>query len=750
MGKSIDLLILPLARTAGQEQPDVMGLFVAPPGKKAVRSRKRDRLILHLYLDGNAPLPPDQIDQILMNLAKTYFNTAGSVSSALRAAAEALNQYLLDRNIRNASTGRQAVGYLTQIVLRDENISLAQSGLSHAFFITSKSADHIHDVSLAGNGLGLSKTTQLRFSQVQMQVNDALVISIQHPPSWNREALQSFQGQGPEGLRRKLLSRSGADLDSFMVHAQSGSGELRLLRPARGPKPIPAPIPAAAITQEAVSEISPSAEEPTGGEPDDSTGMTGGVPPEETNIEEIDSESAVLAGETASAAVISQVPYENTTAQQPASEVSTGTGLGQQLINFFLKLYVGLITFLRGILPDSGIFALPPSTMAFTAIAVPLTIVAVAVYVYFQRGREAQYNLHITSAVEAAQIAESKTDPLEQRLAWQTTLLHVNNAEIYMSTTESQELRLQAQGIVDNLDVVERLDFRPAFVEPLDESAQIIRLISRDDALYLLNGADGVVARAILTDEGFVIDTTFQCGPGPYGGFIIGSIVDIAAMPTGNDSGATILGIDANGNLLHCIPGGIPEAFPMEPPDIHWGNPTKIAVDSNNLYVLDPQTNAVWIYRGMDVTESPRLFFDQQIPPLGDAVDLAVNQNDLYILHEDGHLTTCVYGALATSPTRCNDPEILTDPRPGRQSGPFIDDAIFSQIQFSPPPEPAIYLLDPLAQSIYRFSVRLTLDRQFRSKESLGEEPGTAFFVNRGDHAIYMAVGNQVYYAPLP
>jgi hypothetical protein len=319
-----------------------------------------------------------------------------------------------------------------------------------------------------------------------------------------------------------------------------------------------------------------------------------------------------------------------------------------------------------------------------------------------------------------------------------------------MNSDESQELRLQAQGVVDTLDVVERLDFRPAIIDQLDETTQIIRLIARDDGLYMLNGTDGVVGRAVLTDEGYLLDTTFQCGPGPYGGFIIGSLVDIAAMPPGNELKATILGIDANGNLLHCIPGEIPVATPLEPPDINWGSPTKITVDGNDLYVLDPQTNAVWIYRGMDVSQAPRLFFDQQIPPLGDAIDLTVNQNDLYLLHEDGHLTSCVYGALSISPTRCKNPEIYTDPRPGRHSGPFIEDAFFSQIQFSPPPEPSIYMLDPLSQAIYRFSVLLTLDRQFRSKEPLVEFPASAFTVNRNNHAIFMAVGNQVYYAPLP
>lgn len=751
MGDSIDLLILPLARTAGQEQPSVMGLYVAPPPKKAARFRNRDRLMMHLYLDGNAPLPPDQVDQILGNLAKTYFKTAGTVTTALRAAAENLNQYLLDRNIRNSSTGRQSVGYLTQIVLRENRISVAQSGLTHAFLITSAVVEQIHDLSLAGNGLGLSRNTHLHFTQQEFQTNDALVVSIQAPHSWTLDTLQSFQGQGPESLRRKLLSRAGADLDSFLVHAQNGTGELRLLRPVKAPKPIPTPLPAATVIQDSEREPSSSGDLQSGGDVIQINEETGTEQPSKRSLEESADRDMTPAQKMAGAVVVSQTSETGQSSiGSPIVEDAPGRDFGQSIASAFAKIYLGFVTFLKGILPDSGIFTLPPSTMAFTAIVVPVTIVAVAAFVYFQRGREAQYNIHIGAAQEAAQQAEIKTEPLEQRLAWQTTLLHLDNAEIYMSTDESQELRIQAQGIVDTLDVIERLDFRPIINDQLDESTNITRLIARSDGIYMLNGTEGVVGRAVLTDEGYVIDTTFQCGPGPYGGFIIGSLVDIAAMPSGSDSKATILGLDANGNLLRCIPGEIPDATPLEPPDINWGSPTKLAVDSNDLYVLDPQTNAVWIYRGMDVSQSPRLFFDQQIPSLGNAIDIAVNQNDLYLLHEDGHLTTCVYGALAASPTRCNDPEIFTDPRPGRQSGPYVEDASFSQIQFSPPPEPSIYMLDPLTQAIYRFSVRLTYDRQFRPNDPLGEIPASAFFVNRSDHAIYMAVGNQVYYAPLP
>ncbi len=753
MGDSFDLLILPLVRSGGKELPSISGLYVATPPRKVARFRKRDRLVLHLYLDGNAPLPPEQVDQLLANLASSYYKTAGTVTKALRSSAESLNQYLLDRNVKNSSTGRQAVGHLTQIVLREKRLSLAQSGLSHAFLLTSTSNEHIQDLQLAGNGLGLSRTTELRYTQLDLQENDAVIISIQAPSNWSPDILSQLQGQGPESLRRKLLTNASAELNAFLLHAQSGSGEFRLLRPAKKPRPAPIPVIPIPETTEVIGEQEAAAPPELGDEsiPDQTQPLQPAQTEEQPEAaDEVEKTSPIPAAVAVTASAEAQSASQPPP-QAPIEAPNTEPILsGRKATGFLLKIYAGIVAFFRGILPDAGIFTLPPSTMAFTAIAVPLVIVAVAAVVYFQRGREAQFNIHITSALQAAQLAETKTEPNEQRLAWETTLIHLDNAEIFLTTEESENLRQKAQVIVDDLNAIDRLDFRPAIVDQLDESAQIIRIVTREDAIYMLNAADGVVERAILTNEGYTLDTTFQCGPGPYGGYIVGALVDIESMPFGNDIQAAIVGIDANGNLLYCIPGATPLASPMEPPDINWGTPQGFTIDGNDLYILDPQINAIWIYRGMDVSQAPRLFFDQQIPPMQDVIDIAVNQNDLYLLHEDGHLTTCVYSALSTSPTRCKIPEIFTDPRPGRPSGPIIEDAFFSEIQFSPPPEPTIYMLDPTSNAIYRFSVRLTLDRQFRSSENLPKGTTSAFTVNRNNRTIFLAIGNQVYYAPLP
>jgi hypothetical protein len=120
------------------------------------------------------------------------------------------------------------------------------------------------------------------------------------------------------------------------------------------------------------------------------------------------------------------------------------------------------------------------------------------------------------------------------------------------------------------------------------------------------------------------------------------------------------------------------------------------------------------------------------------------------MLHVDGHLTTCVFSALSEAPTRCDEPASYIDHRPGRSSGPLIQGAYFTEIKYVQPPDPSIYMLEPRSRAIYHFSVRLNLQRQYRSTETLPKGPATAFTISQGNRTVFMAISNQVFYANLP
>ena len=130
--------------------------------------------------------------------------------------------------------------------------------------------------------------------------------------------------------------------------------------------------------------------------------------------------------------------------------------------------------------------------------------------------------------------------------------------------------------------------------------------------------------------------------------------MDILALPGLNSINATLLGIDADGNLLYCAPGLVAQPIPLPPPDTNWGRVTAFTLDSGNLYVLDSPARAVWVYNGKDGTfiDRPYFFFGQQTPTQ-DVIDIIVSGDELYMLHADGHLSNCSYSRLVSNSSQC-------------------------------------------------------------------------------------------------
>jgi hypothetical protein len=252
---------------------------------------------------------------------------------------------------------------------------------------------------------------------------------------------------------------------------------------------------------------------------------------------------------------------------------------------------------------------------------------------------------------------------------------------------------------------------------------------------------------------GYQLDDDFACGPGPYGDFIVSELVDLALLPRGNELDADILAMDSNGNVIYCTQGERPLARQLTAPDSAWGSPRALRVENGNLYILDPVTNAVWIYFGEEQTysyaEEPRFFFGAEVPSLRRMLDLEMNGDDLYLISEDGHMALCQFSEDLEEPTTCEAPAEFSDARPGRQNGETIADANFAQMQVSDPPQPALYMLDPVARAMYRFSLNLNLDVVFQSSTELPEGLVTAFAVTP-NRAILLAFENDIYIGFLP
>ena len=417
--------------------------------------------------------------------------------------------------------------------------------------------------------------------------------------------------------------------------------------------------------------------------------------------------------------------------------------LGEKFRNFIPRL-----------LPNtSGGDNNPASTsmMFFIAVLIPLMVVTLASVVYLRYGRSEQYDAYLRQAQETRNQAVSLTNPIEQRTAWENVLQSLDQAEAHRETTETVTLQQEAIQNLDQLLGFTRMQFNVAFSSK--PGIDISRMAANENELFLLNAATGDVLRAIPTGggRGFELDTSFNCKPGVYGSYTVGPLVDILALPGLNSLNATMLGIDASGNLLYCGAGKVGQAAPLPLPDTNWGRVTGFFLDNGKLYILDAPSRAVWVYNGRDGTfvDSPYFFFGQQTPTQ-DVIDIIVSGDLLYMLHSDGRLSSCSYSP-GNSNTQCIDPIPMINPFPAYQDTNLFGISHFTQMLFAAPPDQSILLLETDTQTVMRFAPR-SLELQNQIRPSVGAAnpvpsgPITAVTVS-SNHVLYLALNGQVYFA---
>jgi hypothetical protein len=389
--------------------------------------------------------------------------------------------------------------------------------------------------------------------------------------------------------------------------------------------------------------------------------------------------------------------------------------------------------------------------MMFIALLVPLAVVTIASVVYFRYGRSVEYEQYLVQAREARTQAISLNDKAAQREAWQRELFYLDKAEASNETSDTRTLRQEAQSQLDKLQAITRLQFQPVLSSGV--GIQIARLAAGENDLYLLDPQRGSIMHIALTDSGFQRDSAFTCNPGSYNQYTVGPLVDIRALLDVNTFNATVIGIDAAGTLLYCAPGQVAQAIPLPPPDTNWGRVKAFTLDGGNLYVLDAQSHAVWVYVGKDgsFVDRPYFFFGGQIPELADAIDLAVNNDDLYILHSDGHVSTCSYSHIQTVPTRCVDPAPMVNPFPAYRDTDLFSEAHFTEMMFTPAPDSALLLLDADSQGVFRFTPRsLELQSQLRplaGRDNPLPQGIVGAMTVSPNHVLYFALQDNLYFA---
>jgi hypothetical protein len=393
-----------------------------------------------------------------------------------------------------------------------------------------------------------------------------------------------------------------------------------------------------------------------------------------------------------------------------------------------------------------------PLTRVLIAVLVPLLLVFVSAMIFFNRGESHHYEYYLAQAKASISNAAAMQTKDLQREGWEQALLWLDQAADYQDSAEVKDLRLHAQQALDELDGARRLQYRLALSPSVYSGLDIGAIVSLNTSLYILDRNSGAVRLFNLKSNGYQMDQSFQCSPGTYNGISVGALRDVISIPINNPAKAPILAIDATGTLIYCSPGEQPTAVRLQAPQTAWTDLQAIAFDSNRLYVLDSANKNLWVYRGFtsNFDVEPMLLIDEDRLDLSQAIDVEANGEEFYVLHEDGHSSYCLNPGYA-GVNHCNEPYSYADAGTGAEPLDFSK-LKFSRFAFSSPPDPAIYFLEPGRAEIYQFSIRLNLNKVFRSassEASLPRKEATAFYV-APDRRVFLAFGDRLYYAIMP
>ncbi len=812
--------------SGGRLSPDEPpGFATITPPRKAARGREKDTLILCLSLKAREALPAESYDALMELAAATFFGSPGSVTAALRQALAAVNQKLLDDNLAGgqATGGAPAQAGLLGAALRGADFYAVQSG--PGLLLVGRPTGHERFPQTVTRALGQSNTLEASYFHTTVSAGDYLCFSNVPARGWTDIALVGLGNLAglPEVVER-LRESAGTDAAALIIRLEAaaipaapgipiapaespapstpparrsgpaaaprqspaprsraaGLAEFFRLKPRRAPAPEPAPADAGVDANGGipVTVEAGAAPEVFWGAPHPPSQPAAPAEPEPLpNLPDFLAERA-----PASAPQPSAAPRQRASA--PSAETSTPPhaptpsraspfqrlfrGLGRSIGVTIAEAIRGLRVLIARTLPEGamqreGMFVVPTSVQIGIALLIPVVIVGVSVWLYLENGRDEQYAAALTEAQWAVARGRAAGDVEAARPHWEAAIEWLAQAEaLRPNQAEVSILRQEAQGYLDELDWVTRLDFQPLLLAGLGSGTRLTHLVLVGQDVYLLDQGHNRVLRLTpnaasqTTAGGYTLDSTYQCAGGQtLRDITVGDLIDIALVPgptviAGDTtlSGDVVVALDSLGALLYCTPGlAQPYASYLAAPEIGWVRPTAVELYADRLYVLDPGTSNIWQYQasGGAFTSAPDRYFTSVAYDFGDAIEFAIAGGDIFILRRDGRAAHCTRAQAGAAPT-CAAAAQYIDSRPGRAVGDRLAGVSRPMaLAYDAPPEPSLYLLDGDTSALYQLSLKLVLVRQYRPYFPLagpitaaGLDPAKRFFVAAGDN-VYVA-----------
>lgn len=599
----------------------VPGILAQSPPSKAARGRERDFLFVHLVLTGQVAETAELTQDLLDAISRRFYRETGSVTAALRHAAQEANDLLLRFNLSGTAPNR--LGAVSCAVLRGGELFVVQAGeslvlLGHNFGVE-RLPPHTPDrVTPLGQTAGLD----MRYFHQRLQTGDMMLLAdprISHLPS------QTLQ---------PALVDTTVELGLAELKAAIGTDSARVLL--------------IEFTDEAPASLPEAVQRPRKGD------SVLNAPPkplpqrESSAAPQVDAAQRRPQPERPFRNFINRaVPQNPEDLETTARRATAGAAMGLS------RATGGLAAVLQRIRPAPAADEPPNAWVmpALIAVFIPLLVAVVVVGVYLQRGQVREFSAIRQDIIQTLTLAEEAGDQKEvARQHYQEALVLVAEAEqIRTGDAEIGRLRQQATEALDRLDGITRLNAHPLYT--YNEQTTLKAVVLQDGfngGIYTLDTTGNVYRHE--TDESYTTlaapEPALLVFPGQaVSSHVAGTVVDILWRPQGNAVSRDGLAmLDSAGALVTFYPNfSDTRALPLDLSS-EWQLPVGMTTYDERLYVLDAGAGRIWKYfpdgDGFVLRDDERVLALPEDADLQGATDIALYSEDggLVVVYGDGRI----------------------------------------------------------------------------------------------------------------
>jgi hypothetical protein len=683
------------------------GATAMPPPRRHARGRDSDTFFGLIGLGAGQRESASLYEESIRRVAEAYFNTAGSVTSALREAIVKANDALHQKNVgRDAPL---AIG-LACAVLREQELYIAVAGPARCFLVREEFVERLPDDDEIAEGmpaLGIDSEPDVRFYRREVRAGDFLILadsSLNHLRS----------------LTLKHAVENG-QVDSAVINLRSVAGEFAVA--------------------EVIKLVAPLAE----GEADPAP------PPRRATVPPLPDFSA---REAATAPLAAAAPPSVDDAS--ASELKPEPALQQFSRDAAMTLARaagGTRTLLEKMMPGEAVdnplaqrLHLSITMQIGVGVAIAVIVALLTTAVYRLRGATSQYAQLVRRAQDEIEVARGAGDnQAEARPHWETAVFLLDQAgEFRNPSADIWNQRNEALAVLDSYDHVTRVS--PVLLREYDPGAYLHGPVVQGINVYLIDTTGDILYREDLAENGTRLvnrESQIVTRRGEViGGQVVGGLIDLTWMVEGGVPQRNVLAMlsrDASGMgmLITYSPSWDVTAMVL-PSSQAWVDPRGIAIYERDLYILDSGANEIWRYPATadSYASEPQRYFTDVEPQLGDAIDMEIDTNgNVYVLHSNGQITKYFFG-------RPQDFAFEGLPQPiTRPASLFLNLSPFDR---------AFFITDPDNGRLYTMALTGAFLQNYKDTEdTIFDALSGAYNVDQPAN-VYVTAGSRLYVFPRP